>query len=110
MHDAVERYSAPPYNVKYWEIYNEPDAPKNTNEPPYGMIYGCWGISGDTYFGGEAYGEMLKVVYPYIKSANSSAQVLVGGLLLDCDPRTVCTTGPGSIPPKFLNGILSALS
>ncbi|MGB6422937.1 MAG: hypothetical protein WBF05_13970 [Anaerolineales bacterium] len=108
MHDAVKRYSAPPYNVKYWEIYNEPDAPINTNEPPYGMIYGCWGIGGDTYFGGEAYGEMLKVVYPYIKSANSSAQVLVGGLLLDCDPRTVCTTGPGSIPPKFLNGILLA--
>ncbi len=74
MHDAVERYSAPPYNVKYWEIYNEPDVPRNTNnESPYGMMYGCWGISGDTYFGGEAYGEMLKVVYPYIKSAYSSA-------------------------------------
>jgi len=72
------------------------------------MVYGCWGIGGDTYFGGEAYGEMLKVVYPYIKSANSSAQVLVGGLLLDCDPRTVCTTGPASQQPKFLNGILLA--
>jgi len=114
MHDAVERYSAPPYNVKYWEIYNEPDVFKNANEPPYGMMYGCWGISGDTYFGGEAYGDMLKVVYPYIKSANSSAQVLVGGLLLDCDPRgvpSICEQlNPPHLkePPRFFEGILKA--
>ena len=108
MQDAVERYSAPPYNVKYWELYNEPDMPKIADDSLYGDLHGCWGINGDTYFGGEAYGDMLKVVYPYIKSADSSAQVLVGGLLLDCDPRTVCTTGDASKPPKFLDGILSA--
>ena len=114
MHDAVERYSAPPYNVKYWEMYNEPDFPKNTNKPPYGDLHGCWGITGDTNFGGEAYGDMLKVVYPYIKSANSSAQVLVGGLLLDCDPRGVPSICEGlnpphpKEPPKFFEGILRA--
>jgi len=114
MHDAVERYSAFPYNVKYWELYNEPDFPKNTKYPPYGDLHGCWGISGDTYFGGEAYGDMLKVVYPYIKSANSSAQVLVGGLLLDCDPRGVPSICEGLNPPhlkepsRFFEGILRA--
>jgi len=114
MHDAVERYSAPPYNVKYWELYNEPDFPKNANKLPYGDLYGCWGISGDTYFGGEAYGDMLKVVYPYIKSANSSAQVLVGGLLLDCDPRgvpSICERlNPPHLkePPRFFESILRA--
>jgi hypothetical protein len=39
MHDLVARYSQPPYNVKYWEIVNEPDAPVGTAD--YG--YGCWG-------------------------------------------------------------------
>jgi hypothetical protein len=114
MHDAVERYSAPPYNVKYWELYNEPDFPKNANKPPYGELHGCWGITGDTYFGGEAYGDMLNVVNPYIKSANSSAQVLVGGLLLDCDPRgvpSICerlNPPHPKEPPRFFEGILRA--
>ena len=114
MQDAVKRYSAPPYNVKYWEIYNEADFPMNANMPPYGDLHGCWGIDGDTYFGGEAYGDMLKVVYPYIKAANSSAQVLVGGLLLDCDPRgvpSICERlNPPHLkePPRFFEGILRA--
>jgi hypothetical protein len=42
-------------------------------------------------FGGEYYGNMLKIVYPAIKSADPQAQVLVGGLLLDCDPVNYCT-------------------
>jgi len=110
MHDAVERYSAPPYNVKYWEIYNEPDFPKNTNKPPYGDLHGCWGNESDPYYGGSAYGDMLKVVYPYIKSADPFAQVLVGGLLLDCDPRGIPSScdivGHSDKAPKFLEGIL----
>jgi hypothetical protein len=113
MHDAVKRYSAPPYNVKYWELYNEPDYP---NIPPYtelyGKMYGCWGIESDPYYGGSAYGEMLKVVYHYIKSADPFAQVLVGGLLLDCDPRGIPSpcdiVGHSNKAPKFLEGILKS--
>ena len=52
---------------------------------------------------------MLKVAYPQIKAADPQAQVLVGGLLLDCDPRpgAGCSlTAQNAIPPKFLEGIL----
>jgi len=113
MYDAVKWYSAPPYNVKYWELYNEPDFP---NIPPYtepyGKLHGCWGIESDPYYGGSAYGEMLKVVYKEIKAADPNAQVLVGGLLLDCDPRgnpSSCDiVGNSNKAPKFLEGILES--
>jgi hypothetical protein len=100
--DAVSRYSVPPYNVKYWEIWNEPDVVINPSDSPFG----CWGRDDPTY-GGTYYGEMLKVVYPQIKAANPEAQVLVGGLLLDCDPRIpeACTN---PVPALYLQGILEA--
>lgn len=78
MYDSVRRLSVPPYNVKYWELWNEPDV--------IGHL-GCWGDGADPYYGGTYYAEMLKAVYPRIKEADPHAQVLVGGLLLDCDPR-----------------------
>ena len=109
MYDVVKRYSLPPYNVHYWELFNEPDVgwSVDSSNP---QAYGGWGDWGDTsYFGGAYYGEMLKVVYPYIKQADPNAKVLVGGLLLDCDP----TSGGGceqygslAYPPRFLEGIL----
>jgi len=113
MYDLVSRYSHPPYNVKYWEMWNEPDV-----DPALagliggdGISFGCWGDSTDPYYyGGGYYAEMLKVVYPRIKAADPQAQVIVGGLLLDCDPRgspSICdTTGHDNRPPKFLEGIL----
>jgi len=87
MHDAVKRYSAPPYNVKHWEIYNEPGYPVQERiRYPYGEPHGCWGtwaLDGNTdqYGNGGAYGEMLKVVYPSIKQADPEAQVITGGVL-----------------------------
>jgi len=103
----VSRYSVPPYNVKYWEIWNEPDVDPSlvSAESPYG----CWGNQSDPYYGGGYYAEMLKVVYPQIKAADPQAQVLVGGLLLDCDPRPgagCAKVGNNNRPPKFLEGIL----
>ena len=93
MRQATQRYSPSPYNVKYYQIWNEPDAPVN---PSTGNSqFGCWGeesYSGDPYSGGEYFGEMLSRVYPAIKTANPYAQVMLGGLLLDCDPTGV---GPG---------------
>ncbi len=104
---AVTRYSAPPYNVKYWELGNEPDIdPILLWED---NIYGCWGDVNDPYYGGGYYANMLKVAYPAIKAADPDAQVLIGGLLLDCDPRDPEACQGGShkeLPSKFLEGIL----
>jgi hypothetical protein len=103
MRDLVARYSPAPYNLHYWEIWNEPDiAPQLV---PSDSLWGCWGDSDDEFYGGGAYGEMLKVVYPLVKSARPDALVMVGGLLLDCDPRNP-PAGKDCKPARFLEGIL----
>ena len=68
VNDAVARYSAPPFNVKFWEIGNEPDI--NHKLAPPDFIYGCWGDDQDGYYGGGFYADMLKAVYPEIKNAD----------------------------------------
>jgi hypothetical protein len=71
-------------------------------------LFGCWGNNADPYYGGGYYAQMLQVVYPRIKAVDPTAQVLVGGLLLDCDPRPA-TYGCSQGNPKtalFLEGIL----
>jgi hypothetical protein len=110
MYDLVKRYSTPPYQLPYFELGNEPDIDRSiVGDNPF---FGCWGDQNDVYYGGRYYGEMLKVVYPMMKLANPNVQVLIGGLLLDCDPRipvnanTGCRTTARTIPPKFLEGIL----
>jgi predicted small lipoprotein YifL len=110
--DLVRRYSAPPFNIQYWEIGNEPDVDRNLVGGSSG--FGCWGEKGQPLYGGQAYGEMLKVVYPMIKAANPQAQVLVGGLLLECDPVNPPETALNSgvlrdcSPATFIEGILEA--
>lgn len=69
---AVSRYGQPAYNVKVWELYNEPD--NTVTEGWFINLGGCWGNNG------HAYANMLKVVYPAIKSANPEAIVLLGAL------------------------------
>jgi hypothetical protein len=103
MRDLVARYSAPPYNIRYWEIWNEPDVDPSYVSPTSG--FGCWGDEADPYYGGGAYAEMLKRVYPAIKQANPSAQVLLGGLLLDCDADHP-VAGKSCSVSRFLEGIL----
>jgi len=98
-YDLVKRYSVSPYNVHYWELWNEPDA---------AGILGCWGDPNDpNYYGGYYYGQMLQIVYPMIKAADPQAQVLVGGLLLDCDPVNP-PVGKDCTPSKFLIGVLKS--
>jgi hypothetical protein len=110
MNALVSRYSQPPYNVHNWEIGNEQDVAREDVQPR--SIYGCWGDKSDPYFGGGYYGEMLKAVYPQVKAADPESQVIVGGLLLDCDPVNPPEREPGSgefrncIPAQFLEGIL----
>jgi CDGSH-type Zn-finger protein len=108
----VSRYSQPPYNVRYWELGNEPDV--DWNLVPGDSVFGCWGEAGEQYYGGEYFAAMLKTVYPLIKAADPQAQVLVGGLLLDCNPDNPPPVAgkPGEFrdcsPGRFLEGILNA--
>jgi hypothetical protein len=104
---AVQRYSVPPYNVKYWEIWNEPDAAQHSGNDGFG----CWGNPSDPNFGGGYFADMLKVVQPKIKQADPNAKIILGGLLLSCgtsDPAGGafdCLEEPNS--PEFLKGILA---
>lgn len=105
MKDLVARYSVPPFNVKYWEIGNEPDVDPSLVDAD--SLFGCWGDLSDPYYGGGYYAEMLKVVYPAIKSADPQANVLNGGLLLDCDPSNP-PAGKDCKSALFLKGMLEA--
>jgi len=98
---AVDRYSRPPYNAEFWEIGNEPDAPIFPNDSGYG----CWGVASDPYYGGRAYGEMLKVVYPAMKARAGQINVLNGGLLLD-EPYNPAKSSTRMA--RFLEGIFVA--
>ena len=102
--ELVNRYKTPEFNVTNWEIGNEPDVDPDSVPPDHG--FGCWGDSDDTaYFGGDYYGEMLKVVSAAINEADPSAKVWIGGLLL-ADPAT---TNPGQgYPERFIRGILAS--
>lgn len=102
--EAVKIYSQPPYSIKYWELGNEVDAPAFANDPD--SIFGCWGgWDDDPYYGGSYYARILEKTYPAMKAANPAIQVLIGGLLLDCDP-TNPPAGKTCTPAKFLEGIL----
>jgi hypothetical protein len=105
MKDLVTRYSVPPFNVKYWEIGNEPDVDPSLVSPD--SLFGCWGDQNDPYYGGGAYGKMLKAVYPAIKAADPDAKVLNGGLLLDCDP-THPPEGKDCKASLFFKGMLES--
>jgi hypothetical protein len=102
----VGRYSLPPYHVGYWELGNEPDLDPSWVTPH--SVFGCWGDNDDEFYGGGYYAEMLKVAYPAIKAVDPRAQVLIGGLLLDCNPRLpdACHGAEGDTPARFLEGIL----
>jgi len=95
---AVARYSVPPYQVRYWELGNEPDV--DPAVVPARSVFGCSGNAADEYYGGRAYAEMLKVAYPAIKAQDPGAVVLNGGLLLDRP------SGGNDTHPRFLEGIL----
>jgi len=107
MYELVSRYSKPPYNIKYWELGNEPDIAHNFPGLGSDELWGCWGESSDPYYGGGYYAEMLKVVYPRIKQADPWSQVLIGGLLMDCDPAHPMV-GHDCNSSLFLEGILRA--
>lgn len=99
----VARYKTGEFNVHNWELGNEPDVDPDLVKPD--NVFGCWGDIDDPYYGGEYYGEMLKVAGEAIKGEDSMARVWIGGLLLD----TPNTTNPYRGKPElFLQGILEA--
>ncbi len=106
---VVQRYgSNSPYRVRYWELGNEPDlAPE---EGLFDNIYGCWGDYNDPGFGGGYYAEMLKVVYPRIKAADPNAQVMMPGLIIECNPyiADTCTNERRRKSGYFLQGVMDA--
>jgi hypothetical protein len=112
MEQLVLRYgSMTEYGVRFWQIGNEPDIAVGIVGGE--SVFGCWGDRSDPYYGGGHYAEMLKVVYPRIKAADPEARVLLGGLLLECDPYTMtvpdtCFNEDRLQSGYFLEGILKA--
>lgn len=74
MQAVVARYGAPPYNVKHWEMYNEPD---NGDERYAGAEDGGWGYFGDDP---QAYVDVLEGVYLPVKAVDAQAQIVFGGM------------------------------
>jgi hypothetical protein len=89
--------------VYHWELGNEPDV--DPRLVPNINVFGCWGDIDDPYYGGEYYGEMLKVVSPMMRQTNPSVHIWLGGLLL-ATPQTI-EQEKGN-PELFLQGILEA--
>ncbi|MBX0330775.1 hypothetical protein K2Z83_24260 [Oscillochloris sp. ZM17-4] len=104
MGEVVARYSQPPYNVHRWELGNEPDI--DPNLVAGGSPFGCWGDAGRADYGGAGYAAMLKAAYPAIKAADPQAQVILGGLLLFCDPGEPAAAP--CLPGRFFEGVLQA--
>jgi len=112
MEQVVARYgSSSPFGVRYWQVGNEPDVAPGEVGP--NSIYGCWGDPHDPYYGGGYYAEMLRVVYPRVKRVDPQAQILLAGLLLECDPAAT-SPGHGCINEQrwrsgfFLEGVMRA--
>ncbi len=110
MVQLVQRYgSKTEYNVRYWQIANEPDVAVGIVLPD--SVFGCWGDLNDPYYGGRYFGEMLQAVYPKIKAADPDSTVVMGGLLLECDPYTMtvpetCKNQERLQSGYFLEGVL----
>ncbi|HSJ57254.1 MAG TPA: cellulase family glycosylhydrolase [Anaerolineae bacterium] len=75
MEAAVAHYGMPPYSVKHWEFYNEPD-----NGDDYFAGLGEVGYFGYTP---AAYVDILQAVYDPIKQVDPEAQVVFGGIAYD---------------------------
>lgn len=90
LRDLVQRYRQPPYSVRLWEIYNEPDS-----------LFGAQGYC----FGGRgaAYAESLRLAYEAIKAADPEAIVLFGGISYD-----FFVDEGGRFDPAFLDDALAA--
>ena len=103
MKAVVSRYSVAPYNIRYFELGNEPD---NADVIGHGWVGGCWGkghANSAVGAGGDKYAAMLKVVYPAMKAVNPAVQVVIGGLAYD-----LWLNEGGPFDRYFLDDLLAA--
>ena len=90
LRDLVTRYSAPPYSIRLWEIYNEPDSVLG----PQGYCFGTRGAE---------YATSLRLAYEAIKEVDPAAVVLFGGISYD-----FFLDEGGRFDPAFLDDALAA--
>lgn len=104
----VNRYKEPPYNIKYWQFWNEPDVDPKVlvaEGSLYTSPFGCWGDDTNPYYGGEKYGKFLAIFGQTVKDADPQAKVTNGGMLLDCNPEE----NPNCLQGKFFEGTIRGL-
>ncbi len=100
---AVQRYAGPPYNIRMWAFYNEPD---NADAVNYAWLGGCWGKGHPNSAqgaGGAAYARLMQIAFETVKHNQPDALVLMGGLAYD----NFITEG-GTFDPSFLDEFLYA--
>jgi len=97
----VERFDGDGYKdapgssvVRYWEIYNEPDAVSEDAAATGG--YALFG------YNGAGYAELLDAIYPVVKAASARAQVVLGGVAHDHFDYE-----GGGFDPDFVDDVLS---
>ena len=97
---VVQRYSADPYNVKYWALYNEPDAVSFTR-----VTLDCNNDYDATAFGDHPteYVATLQAAFNTIKGIDPQAIVLLGGIAYDA-----FSDEGGYFNRDFLDQILTA--
>lgn len=95
---AAQHLSSGDTRVDYWEIWNEPDF--RPEEVVGNEGFGCWANNNAPYYGGDYYGQALRLVYPALKAGNPNAQVWAGALLHHWPDDTI-TLG-------FVRGMLAA--
>jgi hypothetical protein len=89
------RYSKPPYNAHFWEMWNEPDAVGDA-VPGTDKHYG-WGSNADRY------AAMLKAIRPAVKGADPSAALVLGGMAYDGFQEN-----GGAFNRRFIDDLLNA--
>lgn len=94
--DLVARYSAPPFQVSHYALWDGLERDRFTSES---QTAGCWGNPLATDYGGSDYAAMLQVAYPALHAASADATLLLGRLEL---------TSPDAGGVTFLNGVSSA--
>lgn len=94
--DLVTRYSAPPYQVSHYALWDGLERSRFTEDP---QTSGCWGNPLAEDNGGSDYAAMLQVAYPALHAASPDATLLLGRLEL---------SSPDAGGVTFLNGVQSA--
>lgn len=87
----AQRYKETPYNVRHWELINEPD---NTDVNEGKFLGGCWGSYPVQYVA------LLQLASTEIKGVDPQAKIVLGGIAYE--------SIPAFFNPRFLDEILAA--